>query len=27
LHPLFEVPVSPMARTRSSTARVETPWM
>ena len=24
---LFEVPVSPMARTRSSTARVETPWM
>ena len=24
---LFDVPVSPMARTRSSTARVETPWM
>ena len=24
---LFEVPVSPMARTRSSTARVETPWI
>ena len=24
---LLEAPVSPMARTRSSTARVETPWM
>ena len=24
---LFEVPVSPVARTRSSTAHVETPWM